>query len=253
MYYRILGEGAPVIVFSSGTGFPASGWYESGITKALSKTFRVFTYDRLYTFNSCPNINNYMPNTAKDVVRTLRKLLKKAHLKPPYVLVGQSFGGLYMLLYAREHPHEVAGLLLMDATSSFGPTPLPKKALKLLKRQGNPQNYVATNPLYNEGIGQLPSYLQIRKSEPLQKDIPLVVMYATQHCLSKSLTRGKLMCMTNAEEKNHLKEQLVIYNMSTHHALYKVKGSHMSFFDSKNHNIVMRALHQLIEMSKKAK
>ena len=69
-----------------------------------------------------------------------------------------------MLLYAREHPNEVAGLLLIDATSSSGPTPLPEKALPILKRKGNPQNYVAANPLYNEGIGQLPSYLQIRKS-----------------------------------------------------------------------------------------
>src|SRR3989338_1316701 len=49
MYYRILGHGSPLIIFSSGTGFPADGWYESGITKSLAKTHRVMTYDRLYT------------------------------------------------------------------------------------------------------------------------------------------------------------------------------------------------------------
>lgn len=163
-----------------------------------------------------------------------------------YILVGQSFGGLYMLLYAHAHPKEVAGILLMDATSSVDPTPLPKKSLPILKRNGNPQNYVATNPLYNEGIGQLPSYLQIRKSKPLPKDVPLVVMYATQHCLPKSWTNGKLICMTKAEEENHIKEQLAIYHMSENHAQYRVDGSHMSFFDSKYHNIVMRSLNRLI-------
>lgn len=249
MYYQILGHGSPVIIFSSGTGFPAEGWYESGIAKSLSKTNRVLTYDRLYTFNSCPNENNYMPNTAMDVVKRLRLLLQKANLKPPYILVGHSFGGLYMLLYAREYPNEVAGLLLMDPTSDAGPTPLPKDALPLLRKKGNPQNYTATDPLYNEGIGQLPSYLQMRNAKPLPKNMPLVLMIATKHCLPKSLTDEKLMCMTKAEEKNHVKNELAIYNMSQNHALYMVNGSHMSFFDPSKHDMVMRALHRLIDMA----
>lgn len=248
MYYRILGHGSPVIIFSSGTGFPADAWYDSGITKSLSKTNRVLTYDRLYTFNSCPNTNNYMPNTAKDVVTRLRLLLQKANLKPPYILVGHSFGGLYILLYAREYPNEVAGLLLMDPTSDAGPTPLPKDALLILKKKGNPQHYIATDPLYNEGIGQLPSYLQMRNAKPLPKNMPLVMMIATKHCLPRSLTDGKLMCMTKAEEANHVKNELAIYNMSQNHVLYMVNGSHMSFFDKSKHQIMMQALHRLIKM-----
>lgn len=250
MYYRLIGHGAPSIVLASGTGFPADAWHETGLANSFAEHGHVFMYDRIYTFNSCPNANNYMPNTAKDVVKRLRKLLKKAHLKPPYILVGQSFGGLYMLLYARQYPKEVAGLLLMDATSDAGPTPLPKAALPILKRKGNPQNYVPTDPLYNEGIGQLPSYLQIRHAKSLFKNMPLVVMVATKHCLPKFMTDGKLMCMTIAEEKNHVKEQLKIYNMSRNHALYKVDGLHMSFFDASKHHIVMQAFKQLMKMVK---
>jgi pimeloyl-ACP methyl ester carboxylesterase len=37
-------------------------------------------------------------------------------IAPPYVLVGHSLGGLYMQLFARAYPSEVAGLVLVDAT-----------------------------------------------------------------------------------------------------------------------------------------
>ncbi len=250
IYYRLSGQGKPTMIFSSGTGFSADDWFESDIAKEMAKKTQVLTYDRLYTFNSCPNNNNYMPNTAQDVVNRLRRLLKNEKISPPYILVGQSFGGLYMLLFAREYPADVAGLVLMDATSSSGPTPLPKKALPILKRQGNPQNPAPTEQLYNEVIGQLPSYLQIKKTPPLPKDMPLIVMYATKHCLPKSLTEGKLFCMTKQEEANHVKQQLKIYNMSNNHFLYKVIGPHMSFFDKSKHAIVMKALHQILRMVK---
>ena len=250
MYYRVLGQGKPTMIFASGTGFPAAGWYEANISKAMAQQTQVFTYDRRYTFNLCQNKNDYLPNTAQDVVNRLRRLLVQARIQPPYILVGQSFGGLYMLLFAREYPKEVAGLVLMDATSSDGPTPLPQAALPLLKKQGNPQNPTADQPLYNEEIGQLPSYLQLQQAPPLSRDMPLIVMYATKHCLPKSLTDGRLMCMTPQEEADHVRQQLEIYHMSDKHVLYKVDGLHMSFFDPAKHAIVIKALNQILRMVK---
>ncbi|MGX7594511.1 alpha/beta fold hydrolase [Planococcus plakortidis] len=40
---------------------------------------------------------------------------KKTNVKPPYILVGHSFGGLNIRLYASLYPEEVAGVLLLDA------------------------------------------------------------------------------------------------------------------------------------------
>lgn len=249
IYYRTLGKGKPTIIFSSGTGFPSDGWYEAEIANKMANKARVFSYDRVFTFNSCPNENNYMPITAKDVVNQLRQLLKNENIKPPYILVGQSIGGLYMLLFAREFPKEVAGLVLMDATSDAGPTPLPKEAESILKKLVNPQNPTPENPLYNEMIGQLPSYLQMKSAPPLPKDMPLIVMYATKHCLPQAWTK-KLMCMTPSEESAHKKGQLKIYSMSQIHRLIAVNGDHMSFFDKDKNSIVMDALNSILTMAK---
>lgn len=48
---------------------------------------------------------------------TFTALLKAAGEARPYVLVGHSYGGLVVGLYASVHPEEVSGLVLIDALS----------------------------------------------------------------------------------------------------------------------------------------
>ena len=55
------------------------------------------------------------PRTGAVIVAELHEVLKKTGLQPPYILVGHSLGGLYMSLYARTYPEEIAGLLLLDS------------------------------------------------------------------------------------------------------------------------------------------
>jgi pimeloyl-ACP methyl ester carboxylesterase len=59
------------------------------------------------------------PRDAKQITSELHTLLDQAGIEGPYVLVGHSFGGMYMQTYAARYPEEVAGVALVD--SSTGP------------------------------------------------------------------------------------------------------------------------------------
>lgn len=51
------------------------------------------------------------------MVRDLHRLLGAAGIEGPYILVAHSLGGLLARSYARIYPREVAGVILVDATS----------------------------------------------------------------------------------------------------------------------------------------
>jgi pimeloyl-ACP methyl ester carboxylesterase len=57
-----------------------------------------------------------VPRTSEGIVEELQALLVNARVGGPYVLVGHSFGGLNMRLYADRYPDYVSGLVLVDAT-----------------------------------------------------------------------------------------------------------------------------------------
>jgi pimeloyl-ACP methyl ester carboxylesterase len=103
------GEGSPAIVLESGLMSTVLGWTE--IQRALAQSYRVVSYDRagLGWSDAGP-----MPRTAERIVDELHSLLERAAVPPPYVLVGHSFGGLTMPLFAARYPEETAGMVLVD-------------------------------------------------------------------------------------------------------------------------------------------
>ena len=72
----------------------------------------------------------------------------------------------------------------------------------------------------------------------LSRKIPVIVLYATKHCLPIELTK-KLMCMNPSQEKNHQLKQIEIYNMSNKHRLIRVEGDHNSFFTKEKYSIMI--------------
>ncbi|MCX7121680.1 MAG: alpha/beta fold hydrolase [Gammaproteobacteria bacterium] len=92
--------------------------------------------------------------------------MKKMHLKPPYILVGHSVGGLYMQLFAREYPHEVSGVVLVDSVSPNQNIndPLPSKKVYY----------------YLDALGIPESKNEVKNAAKFP-NIPLIVLSATIH------------------------------------------------------------------------
>jgi pimeloyl-ACP methyl ester carboxylesterase len=103
------GRGSPTILLEAGLMSTVLSWTD--LQRTLAKSFRVVSYDRagLGWSDFGP-----MPRTAGRIVDELHALLERAAIPPPYVLVGHSFGGLTMPLFAARFPGEVAGMVLVD-------------------------------------------------------------------------------------------------------------------------------------------
>jgi pimeloyl-ACP methyl ester carboxylesterase len=103
------GTGSPTIVLEAGLMSTVLSW--SGLQRELARRYRVVSYDRagLGWSDLGP-----MPRTADRIVDELHAMLERAAIPPPYVLVGHSFGGLTMPLFAARFPEEVAGMVLVD-------------------------------------------------------------------------------------------------------------------------------------------
>ena len=57
-----------------------------------------------------------MPRTSGEIARELHALLAAAGEKPPFVLVGHSFGGFNIRVFNGNYPNEVAGMVLVDSS-----------------------------------------------------------------------------------------------------------------------------------------
>ena len=106
----VYGKDSPTVVLVSGFGAPQAYW-NSVIPKLAAKT-TVVTYDRAGIGKS--EIND-LPTHGEQSAKDLHFLLKKLDVPKPYILVGHSYGGSVVRLFASIYPEEMGGLILEDA------------------------------------------------------------------------------------------------------------------------------------------
>ena len=111
LHINCVGQGTPTVVLDGGLGEWSAQWIR--VQQEVSATTRVCAYDRAGMGWSEMGPE---PRDAKQISSELHTLLTKADIEGPYVLVGHSFGGLYMQTYAARYPDKVAGVALVDSS-----------------------------------------------------------------------------------------------------------------------------------------
>jgi pimeloyl-ACP methyl ester carboxylesterase len=109
LHLHCAGEGSPTVVFDAALGASSLSW--SLVQPAVSRMTRACTYDRAgFGWSEA----GPLPRTAGRIADELHQLLRQGAVPGPFVVVGHSYGGLVMRMFASRHPEEVAGLVLIE-------------------------------------------------------------------------------------------------------------------------------------------
>jgi pimeloyl-ACP methyl ester carboxylesterase len=108
------GTGSPTVVLEAGLGGAGTAW--AGVLPDIARLTRVCTYDRAGLGGSDQRPGN-PPTSVGAMAKEAWGLFAAAGIDDRLVLVGHSFGGMIVRVVAHDHPEQVAGLVLVDASS----------------------------------------------------------------------------------------------------------------------------------------
>jgi len=148
LYLLEKGSGGPTVVFEAGIAATNLNWYH--IQEMVSQFAATASYDRggLGWSSPCRTAR-----TPRNIAAELHELLNNAGVKPPYILVGHSFGGLVMRRFALSYPEEVASIVLVDPMRCEEWPPLDPAKQAMLDRGTKLSNYAI--PIAQVGLARL--------------------------------------------------------------------------------------------------
>jgi pimeloyl-ACP methyl ester carboxylesterase/ketosteroid isomerase-like protein len=192
IYMECIGDGDPTVIFEGGSsavrGAASSGIWAGGhglvptsvIQPEVGKVTRACTYDPASVGLSDPRPR---PSTGRQDAEDMHRLLHAAGFAPPYVIVGISYGGQVMQLFASMYPAETAGVVLLDASPGWdfyerwaaALPPEPAERFWASVRQGWAQS--KTPQGLAGGTDQEATLTELRMMGPWP-DVPLTVLTA---------------------------------------------------------------------------
>jgi len=130
MHFYCVGDGSPIVILESGLGDSWLSWYK--VQPAVAKFTRVCSYDRagLGWSDVQPG-----PPDSRNIALHLHGLLNNAGVKPPYVLVGHSIGGIHLRVYQNMYPSDVVGMVFVDSSHPDAKKRVPSQLMKWIALQ----------------------------------------------------------------------------------------------------------------------
>ena len=175
--------GTPTVVFESGLGGRLEVW--DLVVAKVGTVATVVAYDRAGIGQS---ESDGQPPTPRHVAGRLRRLLAQMEIKPPYVLVGHSWGGPLIRMFAAVYPQDIAGLVYVDPTDmrsqaeslefylARGHAAADVPAIRKARRE----RLGAAGPEMRVALDLEDSYFAEFRALPRLPDVPVSVLMATK-------------------------------------------------------------------------
>lgn len=146
----IKGKGNATVVFASGLNGPSSYADFYPLYNEISKSAKTVVYDR--PGHGWSEITDE-PRAIDSIVEEMHTALIESGQKPPYILVGHSFGSLQVIRFAQIYKDEVSGIVLIDggAPEFYAKNVLEFDRNKVLKYDLLKSTGIARLMLYHTG------------------------------------------------------------------------------------------------------
>ncbi len=151
-------EWQPTVVLEAGKGLSSIDWIL--VQPGLAKFARVCSVDRAgYGWSD----ESPLPRTSEYIADELQLLLANSGEQGPFILVGHSFGGATIRIFAHKYHEQVAGLVLVDAVHEDK----NEKLLSLWHSSFSLEYFVMSRPRLAAFVGNIGlARLWIRNANP---------------------------------------------------------------------------------------
>ena len=192
LHINCIGHGSPTVILEA-ANFGMSAWWVR-VQKQLAQTTRVCAYDRAglgWSSERGPE-----PRDARQISSEPHTLLKGADIEGPYVLVGHSYGGLYVRMYADRYPEETAGVVLVDSSH---PEQFTRSSKERAQYEQTVRLGAVISSLTRLGVIRLTNYYPAHPDLPSHQRAQIEAFNASTHHVATTLEEYRATPQTTAQ------------------------------------------------------